>query len=305
MTTEEFFEQVKKGEISEFHTYSKVQDMTDNFNETKLTLFCKDFDMYLIHYRQDYLGYITDDQDWLGCFSDHEGDEKTQDYIENNRELPELSDIDSKPTYVFEFFKTNKKLKYKRPKSVSQEHKKDIDWFVQDIKDMKDSAINGIELAYLYKLRDLLVSLVKKHTNAVYRFDDKKPQVNTIQPIHWLKGDKSLKKLIEELKKANLIENRETKEIIEEHFKQTNKKPKPIHWHKSNRLLNYLFKKLSKADIIDTMDRKFKLITEHFLDKKGEPLKRNSLKQDYQNMKISGDPRGAKMVDTIIKKFTT
>jgi len=133
---------------------------------------------------------------------------------------------------------------------------------------------------------------------------DKIPQVKNMHPIHWLKGDESLRQFLDIIKSAGLIENRVIDEIIQEHFRQTDKKPQPIQWSKSNRLLIYLFNKLTEAGLIDTMDRQFKLITEHFLDRHGQKFKRDSLKQDFQNMKYSSDPRGSKTIDKIIQEVS-
>lgn len=125
-----------------------------------------------------------------------------------------------------------------------------------------------------------------------------------IEPIHWLKGEKSLSRFLESLKGAGLIENRESDEIIQEHFRQTDQAPQSIQWSKSNRLLIYLFNKLTEAGLVDTMGRQFKLITEHFLDRHGQKFKRDSLKQDFQNMKYSSDPRGSKTIDKIIQEVS-
>lgn len=128
--------------------------------------------------------------------------------------------------------------------------------------------------------------------------------IKQINPIHWLKGEESLRQFLDTIKSAGLIESRETDEIIQEHFRQTGQTPQPIQWSKSNRLLIYLFNKLTETGLIDTMDRQFQLITEHFLDKKGQPFKRDSLKQDNQNMKYSSDPRGSKTIDRIIQELS-
>jgi hypothetical protein len=150
------------------------------------------------------------------------------------------------------------------------------------------------------ELLSLLLS-IQKLSNIWYPDNDKSDnEINNIQPIHWLEKEESLRLFLQSIKKEGLIENRDTEEIIQEHFRQTDKKPQPIHWRKSNRLLIYLFNKLSEAGRVDTMGRQFQLITEHFLDKNGQSFKRDSLKQDNQNMKYSSDPRGSKTIDSII-----
>lgn len=128
--------------------------------------------------------------------------------------------------------------------------------------------------------------------------------VTEINPIHWLKGEQSLRLFIEELKSAGLVEERKTEDIIQEHFKQSDQTPNPFKWTNTNRLLIYLFKRLSESGLVDTMDKQFKLITEHFLDKKGQPFKRNSLKQDSYNLKYNSDPKGSNIIENIISKLT-
>ena len=136
--------------------------------------------------------------------------------------------------------------------------------------------------------------------------NDNKPQVKGIQPIHWLKGEESLRQFIDLLKSAGLIENREVDKIIQEHFRRTDQTPQPIQWSKSNRLLIYLFNKLIEVGLVDnTMDRQFQLISEHFLNKKGEPLKADNLRVDSYNMKTfhNSDPRGSENIDKIIQEL--
>lgn len=133
--------------------------------------------------------------------------------------------------------------------------------------------------------------------------DKSEPQVSNIQPIHWLNREESLRLFIDSLKSAGLIENRETDEIIQEHFRQSDKKPQPIKWSKSNRLLNYLFWQLREAGLIDK-ERKYKIITEHFLNRHGKPLKRDSLKNDIDEIKYNS-PKGSKVIDNIIESLQT
>lgn len=156
------------------------------------------------------------------------------------------------------------------------------------------------------ELHSLLLS-IKKLLNKWYPDNDESDnQAKQIQPIHWLKGEKSLRQFIDSLNSAGLIDSRETDDIIQEHFRQTDQTPQPIQWSKSNRLLIYLFNKLTEAGLIDTMDRQFQLISEHFLSKKGQPLKADNLKSDSYNMKtfFTSEPKGSETIDRIIQELT-
>lgn len=276
----DFFDEVYRGYISEFDMLNIVEDITDNFDELKLNLLCKEFDFYFFMKRDEF----------LGSFTHEEIESKMHELEKSGKKVPVMSDesYNSRDRRgVKEFFK-KKKIAFKKKIAL-------------DVEKIMDP--HGVEFFSLLRLRNILVNLKRKHTDAVYKFDDSMPQKNNIQPIHWLNGEESLKQFIEELKSAGLIENSETVEIIQKHFRQSNNNPQPIRWCKTNRLIIYLFNKLSEFELIDTMDRQFQLITEHFLDKNNNPFKRDSIKQDSQNMKYSADPKGSKIVDTIINKL--
>ena len=298
----DLFDMVHYDYVHDFDLYIYVESLTDKFNEDKLNLLCRDFDFYLFMKKEEFLSSI----------SEEEIEKKITETQKAGKKLPMMADKVYEPTFISDSFISSKNKKLLKSDSFSNEQLKKIDQFFGSMKENRKKTIDIMKLFdpnrshfySLYRLRSLLVDLKRKHTNSIYRFDDKEPQVNKIQPIHWLKGEDSLRQFLDTIKNAGLIEIRETDEIIQEHFRQTDKSPQPIQWSKTNRLLIYLFSKLTKAGLVDTMDRQFKLITEHFLDKKGQPFKRDSLKQDFQNMKYSSDPRGAKTIDKIIQELT-
>ena len=299
--TFKFFESVSAGELSKLDIQNKVQKLTGNYVEDKLKLLCEEFDEYI------FVKY----ENWTGSFSKNIFEQRIQEYNSEGITLPMERDEKFKHQwlYVSDFF-----LRTRFGKPISdEEYEKHMNEIFGDDRNKSEFIDTNVLLGGFYSvtgsrslrdLRDILIELKRKHTDAVYRFDDKELQINNIHPIHWIKGEESLRLFLDTIKNAGLIEIRETDEIIQEHFRQTDKSPQPIKWSKTNRLLIYLFSKLTKAGLVDTMDRQFKLITEHFLDKKGQPLKRDSLKQDFQNMKYSSDPRGAKTIDKIIQELS-
>ncbi|SMO83627.1 hypothetical protein [Gracilimonas mengyeensis] len=307
-----FFAEVHKGGMSDLEIYSRVQELTGDFDPVKIKLLCKDFDFYFWWEREL----------WEGKFSHEEIQNKINEYEKDGKEVPMLSDVDrgQRSFGVSDYFKPQRRIK--RQKEQTEEQKKNVEQFAQEMSEMLKNTIDisrlmdphGIEFYSLYRLRSLLVQLKAEYTTAelkpkfqskLDRSTPKQESVESnIQPIHWLKGDESLRMFLQSIKKVGLIENRDTNDLIQEHFRQADQTPQPIQWSKTNRLLIYLFNKLSEAGLIDTMDRQFKLITDHFLDRHRKPFKRDSIKQDSQNMKYSSDPRGSKTIDSIIQSLS-
>lgn len=131
-------------------------------------------------------------------------------------------------------------------------------------------------------------------------------QFSSIQPIHWLKGEESLRRFIDSLKNAGLIENRETNEIIQEHFlvdfQKQQKEPKPIKWgmNKSDRLLLYFLHKVRDIGLIQ-YDSMWEIIRSHFVKSNGENFKINQLQSDWSNTGgYNYKPRGHKKIDGIL-----
>ena len=271
MKTWELFEAVYSGELlNEVDIYNEVELITDQFEQNKLQLLCDDFDRFLISKRNEKYGSQVE-----LLLKKERGDINEKEYFKR------LSELKKPIIFIDDHFNDSGELEKKLAERAK--HKLSNDGCLSEF--------------YLSALKGLLIDLKRKHI-------DKESEIKNIQPINWLKREESLRQFLDIIKSAGLIENRVIDEIIQEHFRQTDKKPQPIQWSKSNRLLIYLFNRLTEAGLIDTMDRQFKLITEHFLDRHGKQFKRDSLKQDFQNMKYSSDPRGANTIDKIIQELT-
>jgi len=125
-------------------------------------------------------------------------------------------------------------------------------------------------------------------------------------PIHWLNGEKSLRQFIDSLKSAGLIENRETDEIIKEHFdvdgkKPTNKEPQPIIWLESLSLLAYMIEALDRKYI--KPDNIWSDTMPHFLKNGQTPENMRQTANRYKDNK-TGKPKGYQIIDDIFGKLT-
>lgn len=302
MKVNEFFDEVYSGHLSDVDIYNAIEKLTDGYDKTKLNLLCRDFDFYSYMKKEEF----------LGSFSHEEIEKKMHELEKAGKKVPMISESNRIPLSVSHYFKIPEHKKIKKEKDWTYEELKELDKFFSEMVKTQKVTIDverlmdpyGFEFFLLHRLKSLLVDLKRKHTDAVYRFDDKEFEVNNIQPIHWLKGDDSLRRLIDLLKDAGFIEKKDTDEIIQEHFKHSDQTPQLIQWKRTNRLLIYLFMKLNETDMVDTMNRQHKLIVEHFLNQYGKPLKGNSLKQEVQNMKLNGDPNGSNTIDGIIKELS-
>lgn|SRR5690625_32092 len=298
----EFFDQVHEGYLTEFDMLNMIEEMTGKFNAVKLNLLCKEFDFYLFMKRDEY----------ICSFSHEEIQIKKHELERSGKKIPMLSDKAFKPFDISDFFQ-NEKVNFKK-NDLSEEQKRKREelsaYFEEGIKEIPDVIKMmdplGLEFYSLYKLRNMLIDLKRKHTDEVYKFDDPSDQVNNIQPISWLKSDEALYQFIEALKAHQLIEAREAGDIINQHFKaltgQKNK-PEPIKWLKTNRLLSYLITELAKAELIATEGKQWRLVSEHFIRKNGEKFNTDSLKQDALNMKYTTHPKGSKIVDKVINSI--
>lgn len=172
MKTQEFFETVRTGRVLDLDVYSKVQEMTDNFDETKLNLLCKDFDFYLFMAKEE----------WLGSFSKEEIQNQIKKFHEEDRKIPTFGDQSfNQPEYISGHFKTPEHKKIIKEEDYTEEQLKNIEeigkkWGkdkkkILDTEKLMDP--HGVEFFSLYKLRNLLIDLKRKHTSAVYKFDEK------------------------------------------------------------------------------------------------------------------------------------
>lgn len=168
MKTEEFFEAVYQCRLSDLDTFNHIQNITGDYDEDKLNLLCNDFDFYLFMKTEEVYNFTIE-----------EIENKIEEFHKDGIKIPKLSDRNFLLTYVSEYFKTpeNKKLIKER----TPEQKANLNKFLKDWEQSKKNIIDTqrlmdfheVELFSLYKLRNLLVDLKRKHTSAVYKFDDK------------------------------------------------------------------------------------------------------------------------------------
>lgn len=278
MTTCEFFESVYNGKLFESDIRHYVKTVTDNYQPDKFYTFCDDFDLFLAITRKELEDGISEDE------------LKSLD----KSEIIYLNEFEERTFFIRGFYQDS---------DISHLWLKNKNLYCLDL--IASNKILNIERLF-YPSKLALLEWLKRHLIDILfdEFSSSKKKL-VVQPIIWLKNE-SLSQFIEELKSAGLIDDRDTMEIIQEHFRQTDKLPQPIKWNKSNRLIIYLFSKLSETGLIDTIGRPHQLITEHFLDKKGQPFKAENLKSDFYNMKnyYTSDPRGSNIIDRIISKLT-
>jgi hypothetical protein len=280
MKARDFFDEVCESNLSQFDMLNMVEDMTDHFDELKLNLLCNEFDFYCFMKKEE----------WFGRFEDVEAQKAMHKLEREGEKVPMEKDSDGPSLSVSYFFEQPKiKAFLKRKKDLTAKQKKDRDDLLKEMDKMYRNTIDiekliathevdyfspfrlrnkeVVEFHSLFRLRNILIKLKKKHTDAVYRFDDKDPQVNIIQPIHWLKGVESLRQFIELLKSAGFIENRETEEIIQEHFdvdgQKPTKEPEPIVWEATKVLLAHLINDLDSINAIKA-DHIWKVTAPHF-----------------------------------------
>lgn len=303
MTTNEFFELVASGELSDLDIHNHIQKLTDNFDEDKLNLLCSDFDAFI----------NMKFENWIASFSEDDIDKRIVEWQNKGRALPIIHDEKYKFQwlYVRNFFW---RTRWGKPISDEEFEKGISELFGNDYKPkpyiIDDNVLLGgfyfrHENILLSKLRDMLVDLKRKYTSAVYRFDDNlQPQVANNQSIIWLKSDKSLSRFIDALKDQNLIENRETAEIIEQHFKpqtKPQKEPEPIKWLETASLLAYMIKELDDRYI---QTKNIWQNTAHHFSVDGETP--DNLRQIFSRSKQNktGKPKNYGIIDLIIKSLS-
>jgi hypothetical protein len=128
--------------------------------------------------------------------------------------------------------------------------------------------------------------------------------------INWLKSDESREQFIEALKEHDLIESRDTKAIIKDHFKpvrEQNRESEPIIWLDNQNVLVYLFRNLyRKPYFINPEGKKWELVSEHFIKKSGEQFKVRSLTVEAGKQKEGVLPaNGTTTIDKIVDRLIT
>lgn len=283
----DFFAQVQEGKISDFEWYMRIKELTDDFDKDRLELLSYKFDFYL----------WWEIKLWEGSFTNEELNKKIHEMIERGEKVPMRIDRKSKPSSIDAYLKKGRsRYKLKAKKEVSKEQEERVKEFVLSMEKRSRETVdnravmdsNNEYFGNLYKLQSLLVDLLVKYTDAErneeYDFRSKhfeKGESLKMMPINWLKSKVLLKVLLDALIEQELIEKRDTEEIINEHFRvekvNPTEKPKPLVWVAQIQLLPYLIEQLSQERFIEVKGAKHKLTALHFINGKGEKLNPDSL----------------------------
>lgn len=136
---------------------------------------------------------------------------------------------------------------------------------------------------------------------ATYKNDSK----IKLKPIYWLKSSESLRKFVDEIKKAKMIQDYETDDIIEAHFSIENDMPiycpKPINWLSSISLLAYMIERLDKKFI--KPDNLWGDIVPHFSKDGKLPQNMRQTANRYKNNK-ERKPKDFELVDDIMHRIS-
>jgi len=178
MRTEEFFERVESGGLSKLDIHNHIQQLTDDYDEDKLNLLCKEFDSYIFEKYEH----------WIASYSQNKIDKIVAKWGDKGRELPAITDekYKSKWLYVRSFFG---KTRWGKPISDEEYELSMKELFGDDhIPNSHVLDVNVLLGGFYYKpenfnmktksfplmdLRDILIDLKRKHTSSVYRFNDK------------------------------------------------------------------------------------------------------------------------------------
>lgn len=282
------FEEIRKGLYTDLELFDTIKDYT-GFDLERMRSFKKDLEQY-VSIKQYQLFEQISEEDIL---------EAINLYEERGMEIPLILQIFDSQTMTWRD-RVGDEVVDMNSKDFEKKNYIDIEavfyqgafFHIYSYSELLDRKISDAEIKPQFKE---IFEESKQKTDG---------RSKHLKPIIWRKDKQALKLFLEELKKSGLIKINNTDEIIKHHFSQSDKAYDLIQWCSTNRLLIYMFNKLTEVGLVDDMDRKFKLITEHFLDNKGQSLNRDSMKQDSTNMKFNSDPRGSKTIDSIIQTIT-
>lgn len=156
--------------------FNTVQELTDNFDEAKLNMICDEFDFYCFMKKEE----------WLGSFEDEEVQKAMHKLEKEGKKVPMITESKRSPLSVSHFFKNKK---YENPKiknliksenELTDKQKNDRDKFLKKMIEQRSITIDveklmdphNVEFSGLYRLRNILIDLKRKHTNAGYKFED-------------------------------------------------------------------------------------------------------------------------------------
>lgn len=292
----DFFESVFLNELMPTDIHNKIKSLTDNYDEVKLILLCDDFDKYYYVKVNELLSSLDIKQveERLKCIRNSEGKINSVQNSSIQKSISAYFQQDERQLKL----NTYRLLHFSKSRNNPFPEKLNKYRFV----DLK-SIFFLSETIPLEELKFTLINLRAKHTSSVLKDEYKKEsetyKSSTVKPIHWLNGEESLRQFIEDLKRAGMIEKRETEDIIQEHFEVDGKKPvnqpKPIVWTGTKVLLAHL---ISGLDDILEIRHIWKTITPHFHWKGKVPtgLRQSAGSNPYPNniAKIEGILRSIK-----------
>ncbi|MBO6573345.1 MAG: hypothetical protein JJ958_12990 [Balneola sp.] len=308
-----FFNDVHSGGMSDLEIYTRVQELTDNFDSKKIDLLCNDYDYYFF-WKMEF---------WEGDFTPEEIENKIEEYEKAGKEIPMMGGGNQGGMGVSDYFKPERIIQKTEP--LTKEQRKQRLDFKKKMDERIKKTVNigklmdpyGFEFYSLYRLRNLLIQLKVEHTSAELRpefhskFDNstskQKSLENYIKPIHWLKGKENLKHFLDIIKREGLIEKKNTEEIIQEHFfvdgQAPIKEPHSIKWLIESKYLAYLMHSLAEEFIINIKGKKHELTASHFISSKGEPLKPKSLASQLSQIQKEKSNKTIHTILSIISKL--
>lgn len=133
----------------------------------------------------------------------------------------------------------------------------------------------------------------------------KAPQIpkRSKKPIYWKKSVETLRHFLDSLKSNGLIENRDTDDIIQEHFFVdggiNTKESQPIKWMSTLSLLAYMIESLDRKYI--QPDNLWHDIMPHFSKSGQTPQNMRQTANRYKNNK-SGKPKAYQIIDDLLLK---
>lgn len=272
---------VNEGEYSKLESLELVDKLTDKKMD-KLKALKNDISEFIFHEGQPYRAGITKENIR----------ELLETYESNNIEPPLILKIYNAQEQKWKDRTDSQKLDFE-----SGKHKKED--FLNIKEAFYSSAFLNIDLFEL--LVDELIDEIELDSETVLE-----PNKKDVYPIQWEKSEELLKDFLDALKEKGFIEERDTKDIINEHFKigsqlPTNE-PRPIKMLKTNRLLAYLIFKLTQSGLIDDSLSMWQIIGKHFSKSNGESFKIETLVSDWSNTEgYNYKPKGHKTIDKIFE----
>lgn len=213
----------------------------------------------------------------------------------------ELSSLLLEEDKLEEYAKDNLDINYSEESkglTLNQMRQKDENEFTKKRREIYFNAF-PVQYTRMYNFRRMLYRYLESSSSSI--------ETSSMISIHWLKGEESLRLFIEELISAGLIENRETEEIIQEHFyvngNMPTKEPEPIKWLIESKYLAYLMHRLAEEFIINIKGKKHQLTASHFINSEGEQLKPKSLASQLSQIQNEKSNNTIQTIESTLSKL--